>query len=341
MVRDERLGTPPPRIDTHLMTTSLQTKLVDRKSQRFRLSRLSDSEQAIDITSGINCNGYGRLHTFRRTSSDGIWPENPLPIDPALHYFGSPNQKELVAQVLQLAGCNWRCWYCFVPYQLLLARDQDSSWFSSDEVLDLVDQDQSEHLVIDLSGGQPDLVPEWGLWMARAVSHRTAQNTYIWIDDNLSSDLIWSVLSPEDIEEFIAYRNVGRVGCFKGFDPESFVFNTNARSEEFDNQFDRFGAFHLAGFDMYAYITFTCTTTQDIQRKMSAFVERLQGISELLPLRTVPLEILSFAPTRARMTDVHYESMGNQEAAIEAWLEELEKRFSAELRATRITQIEL
>ena len=64
--------------------------------------------------------GFGRIRHFRRSTSPG-WPSNPLPIDPACKFLGTPAEDVARAQVFQNAVCNWRCWYCFVPFELLSA----------------------------------------------------------------------------------------------------------------------------------------------------------------------------------------------------------------------------
>ena len=81
--------------------------------------------------------------------------------------------------------------------------------------------------VIDLSGGQPDLVPEWVPWMMKELSARgLGKRVYLWSDDNLSTDCFWSFLSDSEREFVAGYENYSRVCCFKGFDSESFAFNT-------------------------------------------------------------------------------------------------------------------
>ena len=92
--------------------------------------------------------------------------------------------------------------------------------------------------MIDLTGGQPDLTPEWVPWMIQEIQSRNLDDTiYLWSDDNLSTDYFWRYLSDDDIELVCNERNYGRVCCFKGFDQESFTFNTLADESLFDRQF--------------------------------------------------------------------------------------------------------
>jgi len=60
-------------------------------------------------------------------------------------------------------------------------------------------------------------------------------------DDNLSNDYFWRFLTPARYRAHCTYPNYGRVGCFKGFNEESFVFNTMAAPSMFDRQFELMG----------------------------------------------------------------------------------------------------
>ncbi len=74
---------------------------------------------------------------------------------------------------------------------------------------------------------------------------------------------------------------------------------------------------------------------------MTRFVDRLQGLHPNLPLRVVPLRIEVFTPVRSRMRERHEGAIQNQHAAIEAWNEELDKRFTPAERAADIIDISL
>ena len=53
--------------------------------------------------------------------------------------------------------------------------------------------------------------------------------------------------------ELIAnYKNYGRVCCFKGYNEDSFSFNTCAQPQLFDQQFDLMGRLLTLGIDLYA-----------------------------------------------------------------------------------------
>jgi hypothetical protein len=196
--------------------------------------------------------------------------------------------------------------------------------------------------MIDLTGGQPDLVPEWVPWTMQALREQCLDDhVYLWSDDNLSNDYFWRYLSSEQIDLVANWPRYGRVGCFKGFDAASFSFNTAAAPELFDRQFDLFRRFFALGLDLYAYVTLTAPTADSIDDAMPRFFDRLQAIHPNLPLRTVPLEIAIFSPVRARMRGVHHLALDHQRRALDAFYKELEARFPSALRETIICDVPL
>jgi hypothetical protein len=95
------------------------------------------------------------------------------------------------------------------------------------------------------------------------------------------------------------------------------------------------------GIDLYAYATFTSPSGSSIAEDMRRFVDRLQMLDQNLPLRTVPLQIQQFTPVKERLNHTTFEALQNQQIAIEAWLQELETRYSSEERACNIADIPL
>lgn len=323
-------------IDTDKFSESLRDKMIDKSSRRLLITRLGGSDQEVDMSEPANCGGYGRIRHFRRAVSPG-WPQNPLPIDPAAFRLGLPKPEMIRAQVFQNAGCNWRCWYCFVPFPLLNADQTKSVWLSVGEMIDLYEKENDRPAVIDLTGGQPDLTPEWVPWMMFELKRRgLSERTYLWSDDNLSTDYFWRYLSETEIRTVQEYVNYGKVCCFKGFDAESFAFNTKAAPSVFDRQFELFRRYHSLRLDLYAYATFTSPQSHDVPAKMSRFVSRLQEIHSHLPLRVIPLEIRTFSPVSERMSDEHEVALKMQAEAIACWNHELEQRFSPDERALPI-----
>jgi uncharacterized Fe-S cluster-containing radical SAM superfamily protein len=325
-------------IDTEERSAHYRVKGLDREAQRVLITEFASSKQSQDITLSYNCQGVGRIHHFRRSAADPAFVPNPLPLDPASRALALPPQAMMQAQVFQNAVCSWRCWYCFVDYNLLDGNPKRSTFLSADDLIDLYSAEPIQCPIIDLSGGQPDLVPEWVLWMMDALQARgLEQQVYLWSDDNLSNEYLWQCLTAEELRRLASYPTYGRVGCFKGFDTESFSFNTRAAPDFFAKQFKIMNRLVNTGLDMYGYVTLTSDNAQHIELKVADFVTRLQEeVHPLFPLRTVPLPILEFTPTRSRMGEEHYRALIIQQEAVAAWNSQLEQRFSAQLRSAPI-----
>lgn len=323
-------------IDTERASESMRARIIDRAARRLLITDLRGSSQEKDLTLPTNCGGVGRVRHFRRATHPG-WPSNPLPIDPACQALGIQAPDVVQAQVFQNAGCNWRCWYCFVPYDRLAGDPARSVWLTADELVERFLAEEQRPRVIDLSGGQPDLVPEWTIWMLDALeAHGLTGKVYLWSDDNLSADYFFRYLTDDERARLAACSAYGRVGCFKGFDETSFAFNTRAEPHWFERQFALMDRLLGEGLDVYAYVTLTTPVAAGIRDGVARFFDRLQRIDARLPLRTIPLRIETFTPVRQRMNDVHQNAIDNQERAVEAWQAEREARFTAAERALNV-----
>ena len=328
-------------IETDAFSATLRAKAVDLPGHRLLVTNFHGSRQEEDLTEPSNCGGFGRIRHFRRATGVG-WPPNPLPIEPASRALGLMAPAELRTQVFQNAACNWRCWYCFVDFALLAADSKRAAMLSATDLIDRYLAEPDRPPIIDLTGGQPDLVPEWVPWMMRELQARGLdRDVYLWSDDNLSNDYFWRFLDDADRELVAGYPMYGKVGCFKGFNSASFAFNTRADATLFDRQFDLMGRLLTLGLDQYAYVTMTTPSGKEIRDDMARFVDRLQRLDPNLPLRTVPLEIQIFSPVKARRLEALEQAMVYQQWAIEAWHKELEQRFSSQERARNITEVPL
>lgn len=329
-------------IDTDADSGRLRAMSIDVDAKNVLVSRLGGSDQEPDISDPVNCAGLGRLRHFGRETSPG-WPTNPLPLQPATASLPPMETPPTIAQVFQNASCNWRCWYCYVPFNLLGAHPARSEWRSAGELVDLWQSEEDPAVILDLSGGQPDLVPEWVVWTMEALTERgLAESTYLWSDDNLSTEYLWEYLTDTQLDVLSSYANYGRAICFKGIDRDSFALNTAAAPEMFDRQFHIARRLIDLGIDTYAYATITNDSNlADIPSQVNAFADRLQAIHELLPLRTIPLEISVFGPVEPRIREVHDRALVKQQTAIDAWTATLESRFTADQRATPISGVSL
>jgi uncharacterized Fe-S cluster-containing radical SAM superfamily protein len=326
-------------INTDEFSTHLRAKGVNLEQKQILITNFCNTEQQEDLSEPPNCNGFGRIRHFSRATSKG-WPPNPLPIDPACKALNIPSGDTLRAQVFQNAVCNWRCWYCYVPFDLLSANHNYSNWLSPSSLVDLYLDQSDPPLIIDLTGGQPDLVPEWVPWIMDELDARgLSAKVYLWSDDNLSNDYFWKYLSDEQRGKIACQRNYGRVCCFKGFNADSFSFNTLADPALFDRQFELMRRLVSTGIDLYGYITITTPAQEHISDDMRKFFDRIQDIDENLPLRIVPLEVQEFTPLIERLNGEKRDSLKNQWIAVESWQKEIEARFNREQRNLNISDV--
>ena len=100
-------------IKTEKYSHHLRERAVELSGQKVLIARLSGSLQEKDITTQVNCQGFGRIRHFRLNRYED-WSQNPLPILPAAKALHHTPDSVLRAQVFQNAACNWRCWYCYV-----------------------------------------------------------------------------------------------------------------------------------------------------------------------------------------------------------------------------------
>ena len=328
-------------IGTEQYSRDLRDRSVDRNEQRLLVARLAGSEQEPDLSEPVNCGGLGRIRHFGRPTAPP-WPANTLPAAPARSRLASLHGAgELRAQVFQNSACNWRCWYCYVPFALLGAHQGQSEWRTAGELVDAWQAEPDAPLVLDLSGGQPDLVPEWVPWTMRALADRGLDaRTYLWSDDNLSTDYFWRYLSDDDIALVGSYRNYGRAVCFKGIDEDSFELNTAAPPSGYGAQFGYAARLLATGMDLYCYVTLTTESeAASIPGLVEGFVDQLQQVDENLPLRTVPLEVSVFGPVRARVRDRQAVALDRQVLAVEAWNDQIARRFTADQRAVPVGEV--
>jgi uncharacterized Fe-S cluster-containing radical SAM superfamily protein len=330
-----------PSINTNSESQRLRERSIRVESQELLITRLDGSKQETDITEPVNCDGFGRVRSFQLRTSAG-WQPNTLPIQPACRALGIEPSESIRVQVFQNAACNWRCWYCYVPFSLLAADERRAGWLTAGQMVDFYLAEQNRPDMIDLSGGQPDLVPEWIPWMMEAVLQRNLQDEiFLWSDDNLSNDYFWQYLSTSQQELVRDYKNYGKVCCFKGFDNESFAFNTSAEPELFDRQFSLMKSYVDFGLNVYGYVTFTSPNRGSIGDAVPRFVDRLQSIHTSLPLRVIPLEIQEYSTMVGRTKEVHKCAISNQHLANELWVQEIKSRFSAEEQGKSICDVNI
>jgi uncharacterized Fe-S cluster-containing radical SAM superfamily protein len=297
------------------------------RERKVLLANLKGSVQSTDMSLPPNCGGLGRIHYFEPSAPGSGWMDNPLPMLPASSYLDIPPDALRKAQIFQFSVCNFDCWYCYVDREL---RCEDSKRAQFTTAFDLLEQmsmcdDEDKPRIIGLSGGQPDIVPEFSLWFLEERERMGLEEEYfLWIEDNLSTDMR-CCLKKEEIARMAEAPGLARVGCLKGFDPESFSFNTGADREYFYRQIDLLENLVAEGFDQYGYIILTAPNLDFMEEKIMDLFDILQDeIHRDFPLRIFPLEIHRFNANRKRFSE---QAASNQYVVLEAWKAELRERF--------------
>ncbi len=314
------------QIETVAMFEKMRSRCVDLKNKRVLVSNLMLSDQVSDLTVPPNCGGIGRVRHFRNSPGDR-WPSNPLPRMPAEKWLKKQLPEPLRAQVFQLAGCAWRCWYCFVPFADLRGHESRAVWITAQQLVDLYLAECDHPQILDLSGGSPDLAPEWIAWTMDAIEARgVTQSVYLWSDDNLSSDRICSSENRWLLNRLEKFPGYGKVCCIKGFDRQSFSFNTGSKSEGFDEQLEILERYAKTNLDLYGYITLTGRKSSDLHGHICRLMDRIEAARAGLLSRIVPLRISKFGPMVERLTEIRDEALQYQWEVADLWFEELNAR---------------
>src|SRR4051812_7269600 len=127
-------------IDTAKQANRMRDRIIRPATREILIARIAGSEQQTDLTDPPNAEGLGRLRHFRRETSPG-WPDNPLPIDPAAKSLGLRPADMMLAQVFQNAACAWRCWYCYVPFELLGGHERSAVWTTPASLVEMFARD--------------------------------------------------------------------------------------------------------------------------------------------------------------------------------------------------------
>jgi len=305
----------------------LRKKIVDVDNKAIKLTKLSDTEESHDTNCHVNCKGYGRIRKYKNFSLflcnevDGKNKKLLRGLD--------ENLNEYETQVFQIAGCNVRCWYCFVDDCILAADHPSLQWVTIEQMLDMYEE-ECESNILDLSGGQPDLAPEWCYWVMCELERRGLKDkVYIWLDDNLTTiDVLETCLSEEEIKYMAAYPKHSRACCFKGYDDESFKFNVRNSKISFDSQIKAFKKLYDYGFDIYAYISLTGPSGNANFDKINKFICEIRNIDINLPLRIIPLKIMPFTVTQKRLNDTYENAFEEQIRAYSIWREVMKLYYS-------------
>ncbi|MDW9970420.1 hypothetical protein GOB98_10515 [Sinorhizobium meliloti] len=307
----------------------LRDKLVRRAEQQILVAHLIGSHQAEDEYSYVNCEGVGRERVY--TSFQLHFDERQRPGPAAARFGRLETGRPIRTQVFQVAGCDLRCWYCFVDFQLLSGLNNRGRWLTAQDLFELMKSSGEYPPVIELSGGQVELVPEWTLWMMRELERlRLDGEIAVWSDDNLTSDFFWRFLSPTEQSYVKSFPRYSRAVCLKGFDEESFEVNTGFPGEIFLRQIEILNRLISEDFPLVIYLTVVDKARPDevVEAKMASFAQILEAIRPGLSRDVIPLRMASFRNMMRRANSHRLEMFGLQRARFCAWQKTVETHFA-------------
>jgi uncharacterized Fe-S cluster-containing radical SAM superfamily protein len=204
--------------------------------------------------------------------------------------LGDPKDFNRVFAV-QVSGCTFACNFCYVPPEVNAANPELGKFFSSKEIIDYFikarEKSKEPINVLRITGGEPTIIHEIIIEIYNKLEK--IDGMYLWIDTNLS--ISKNLLNFEsDLKNIMQKRNVGVIGCFKGFCKEDFSIVTGANPEFYETQFEAAKLLLDWKTDFYVYLP-ALVYENDIEVKMNGFVARLRKLNKNLPLRVEMLEI--------------------------------------------------
>jgi uncharacterized Fe-S cluster-containing radical SAM superfamily protein len=313
-------------LDVERMNAVMRERCVDLDNKSVLLSDIAGSEQEADLTLPPNLGGIGRIRHFRSQGAPG-WPENPYPGLPSAIALGGQFEPTTRAQLVQIAGCGMRCWYCFVPYRLLAGSESQSTWVTARQLVDLYAGLSDRPRILVLSGGSPDIAPEWVSWVLSAIHARGLEaSSFVWSDDNLSSTLMLEEEFRPHLDILRYHRNYGRVACLKGFDAASFTFNTHSEATGFERQLNILDGYLGLGLNLYGYITLTSERSSGAREAIARLMDRIEKRDEGFLRRLLPLRVEKYGAMRSRLTPERNNALTIQDEVLAIWLEELAMR---------------
>jgi uncharacterized Fe-S cluster-containing radical SAM superfamily protein len=267
------------------------------------LAKFTSSQQMIADNEGkatSQLEDYWRVKTYVKPVDmlDAAYPIFPQPYQLAAYQLGGDWNEYNGACVIQVAGCNLDCWYCYVDKMLRQGNSQNDEgteigkWFTVPQVIDLFRA--SGKKVWRVSGGEPTLAPKFLADMVYAVF---LENALLWIDTNLSGgDEFYDLVSKID---WNIQEGAGICGCFKGFTRGDAAKSTRAGNNLLDLQFT--SARRLVedtSLNAFFYVP-GIVTPEVTYKQIKEFFERMvEEVDPMAPLRTHILQINNYSSTK-------------------------------------------
>ena len=304
--------------------------IIRPEERQIFISQIPEDEVEGSSYAYINCQGFGMVRRSITQRSD--WPDIDVLPELTSQKLGISEEDSKWTQIFRVGACNFRCWYCFVDFRYLKADMARGEFKSPADLLDMYQDEQFQPRTLYLTGGQPDLVPEWTLWTLDEIEKRNMTDShFLWQDDNLSSMFLFTELKADELKRIASYPNYARATCIKGISPKSFNLNTGASPDLFDLQIESIRKLVDSGIDVYTYITLLSDSVDDAKTEIPNLMDRLQQeIHHNMPLRVFPSKVVEYHQTAQRINPTNQLMLDNQQALLSVWQDEMNQRFSQE-----------
>lgn len=320
-------------------------KLWDDEEKKVLLANLDGSNMKEEEREGITrVEDYYRFKTYTKPEEMLELPwerEFTEPYMVAQASVGGTWNDHNAPFLFQVARCNMKCPYCFVPPDLKKGKGK---YFSASEIVAMRDENEQDRKTIRISGGEPFLAPAFISQMAEALENKTG--TFLWVDTNLAGEQYADVVMSL---RFYLHDRFGICGCFKGFDCETFSINSGMEEGMFDMQWKNASTIYrtmrddleMESIPLFFYVPEVrlihgngCTSK--IREMVSSFMDVMQArVHENAPLRTTVLYLKEYTANSGWMERVKEETPGlvDVDAGVtrRIWNEEIRSRFPPEL----------
>ncbi|MHA1756194.1 MAG: radical SAM protein [Promethearchaeota archaeon] len=274
-------------------------------------------------------NDFWRKKTYVK-DDDKLLPmherEFPEPYQVAQYYCGGTWNDFNSPFTIQIGFCNIRCFWCYVPENLKSGKN--GKYFTAEEIVKTWISTEKKG-ILRLSGGEPFLAPNFIVEIGNEIEKLKDPNRYLWIDTNLLG------FSYEEVVKKLSDLEIpfGITGCFKGFDEETFISNTNANIALFKKQFENAKKIldNLGGKgELFFYVPeiLQKMNEKEIKIKILNFSELLSStIHKNAPLRVTILSIKEYEVNKTQMNFDRLETGLTKKI----WFEILKDKYPIEL----------
>ena len=203
----------------------------------------------------------------------------------------------------QVGLCNYHCWYCYVPEDILRGKRVQS--LTAEQLVESFLQTRAkertrglESNVLRISGGEPFLAPDLVLQCLEYIERVGLQEeVFVWSETNLSpflkeagdqSTLVetWLEEQGKTLEDLASFNNFALHPCLHGTTFLDFAQTTLVRAEFFDRLVSAFGTLVDCRVDIYPTLSSNTSPSEGLEYLFS----KLKTISKKLPLRFALIE---------------------------------------------------